>query len=68
MLDDGQPTLMVVPASQKHGLAAKILAGGLGDWGPIPMPPHPQHNIEETQQMVDAILEMKRETTKKAEE
>ncbi|MCB1064729.1 MAG: PQQ-dependent sugar dehydrogenase [Verrucomicrobiae bacterium] len=39
-------------------LAAKILAGGLGAWGPIPMPPHPQHNIEETQQMVDAILGM----------
>lgn len=37
-------------------LAQKILTGGAGVWGPIPMPPHPQHNIEETQQMVDAIL------------
>ena len=37
-------------------LAAKILSGGVGVWGPVPMPPHPQHNIEETQQMVDAIL------------
>jgi cytochrome c len=39
-------------------LANKILTGGLGAWGPIPMPPHPQHNIEETQQMVDAILKV----------
>ncbi|MCB1230857.1 MAG: PQQ-dependent sugar dehydrogenase [Verrucomicrobiae bacterium] len=37
-------------------LAQKILTGGQGVWGPIPMPPHPQHNIEETGQMVDAIL------------
>lgn len=37
-------------------LAQKIISGGLGSWGQIPMPPHPQHNIEETQQMVDAIL------------
>ncbi len=39
-------------------LAAKILSGGAGSWGPVPMPPHPQYNIEETQQMVDAILEL----------
>ncbi len=39
-------------------LAKKILTGGVGVWGPIPMPPHPQHNIEETQQIVDAILKM----------
>ncbi len=37
-------------------LARKILTGGQGAWGIVPMPPHPQHNIEETQQMVDAIL------------
>jgi len=39
-------------------LAQKILEGGVGAWGPVPMPPHPQHNIEETQQMVDAILKL----------
>jgi glucose/arabinose dehydrogenase/cytochrome c551/c552 len=44
-----------VPAA-RDTLAAKILSGGVGAWGPVPMPPHPQHNIEETQQMVDAIL------------
>lgn len=40
-------------------LAEKILKGGVGVWGQQPMPPHPQHNIEETQQMVDAILQVK---------
>jgi len=45
------------PAARDR-LAEKILAGGLGAWGQVPMPPHPQHNIEETQQMVDAILGM----------
>ncbi|MDA1069051.1 MAG: PQQ-dependent sugar dehydrogenase [Verrucomicrobia bacterium] len=37
-------------------LANKILTGGVGVWGAMPMPPHPQLNIEETQQMMDAIL------------
>lgn len=40
-------------------LAEKILKGGVGVWGQQPMPPHPQHNIEETLQMVDAILKVK---------
>jgi len=40
-------------------LATKILTGGTGVWGQQPMPPHPQHNIEETQQMVEAILKFK---------
>ena len=48
-------------------LAKKILAGGLGAWGPIPMPPHPQHNIEETQQMVDATLGIEQEEEKTGE-
>ena len=39
-------------------LAGKILAGGAGTWGVVPMPPHPQHNIEESQQMMDAILSL----------
>ena len=39
-------------------LANKILNGGVGVWGQIPMPPHPQHNIEQTRQMVDAILSL----------
>lgn len=42
-----------------ESLANKILKGGTGIWGQQPMPPHPQHNIEETRQMVEAILKVK---------
>ena len=42
-----------------ESLANKILKGGTGVWGEQPMPPHPQHNIEETRQMVEAILRVK---------
>ena len=42
-----------------ESLAEKILKGGSGVWGEQPMPPHPQHNIEETQQMIEAILKVK---------
>jgi cytochrome c len=31
-------------AGAAKNLAAKIKAGGKGNWGPIPMPPHPQIN------------------------
>lgn len=37
-------------------LAQKILNGGAGAWGEIPMPAHPQFNEEQLSQMVDAIL------------
>ncbi len=37
-------------------LAEKILKGGLGVWGAVPMPPHPQHGINEARKMIDAIL------------
>jgi len=39
-------------------LAEKILKGGVGVWGQQPMPPHPQHNIEETLQMAEALLQV----------
>ena len=45
-------------ANAREQLAKKIISGGAGNWGEAPMPPHPQHNIEETLQMVDAILKM----------
>ena len=47
-------------ASQKDAaeyLAKKILEGSVGVWGQQPMPPHPQHKIEEALQMADAILQ-----------
>ena len=40
----------------RERLAQKILQGGLGVWGPVPMPPHPQHKLEDTLKMVDSIL------------
>jgi cytochrome c len=37
-------------------LAHKILTGGTGTWGELPMPPHPQHTIDQTRQMVSWVL------------
>ncbi|MDB4265508.1 PQQ-dependent sugar dehydrogenase [bacterium] len=39
-------------------LAKKILEGGAGVWGEIPMPANPQYNREQVSQMVDAILSL----------
>lgn len=39
-------------------LANRILTGGSGSWGELPMPPHPQHTLEETSQMVEWILSL----------
>jgi cytochrome c len=44
---------------EAHGrLAEKIIAGGSGTWGQKPMPPHPQHTLPQTRQMVDWILSL----------
>lgn len=39
-------------------LANKIIQGGSGNWGEVPMTPHPQHSKEETEQMVKYILSL----------
>ncbi len=39
-------------------LAQKIVTGGTGIWGEKPMPPHPQHTLSQTRQMVDWILSL----------
>jgi cytochrome c len=39
-------------------LAGKIIKGGAGNWGNIPMTPHPQHSQEEAEQMVRYILSL----------
>lgn len=44
--------------SAAETLAQKIMKGGVGVWGEIPMPPNPQYNEEQVSQMVDAILSM----------
>jgi cytochrome c551/c552 len=33
-----------------------VLQGGVGEWGQIPMAPHPQHTAKEARAMVDTIL------------
>mgnify|MGYP001262434864 CR=1 FL=1 len=43
-------------------LAEKVLKGGVGAWGQQPMPPHPQHTLEQTRLMVDWILSLKDNT------
>ncbi len=42
----------------RERLAQKILKGGMGAWGPVPMPPHPQHKLEDTLKMIDSILSL----------
>ncbi|MFL5339004.1 MAG: PQQ-dependent sugar dehydrogenase [Gemmataceae bacterium] len=39
-------------------LAKKVVAGGTGVWGSYPMPPHPQHTLEQTRLMVDWVLSL----------
>jgi len=41
-------------------LAAKIIKGGSGNWGAIPMTPHPQLKPEDVEQMVKYILLLKK--------
>jgi len=43
----------------RERLAQKIITGGTGVWSKeIPMPPHPQHTLEQTRQMVDWVLSL----------
>lgn len=39
-------------------LANKIIQGGSGNWGEVPMTPHPQHSQEEAEQMAKYILSL----------
>ena len=40
-------------------LAQKILNGGSGVWGMMPMPPHPQHSLDQVRRMVAWVLSLK---------
>lgn len=40
-------------------LAGKIIEGGSGNWGEIPMTPHPQHSQEDAEKMARYILSLK---------
>jgi cytochrome c len=53
-----------VEASARDRLAAKIVSGGAGVWGEVPMPPHPQVTPTQAGQMLDWIFSLaSRETT-----
>jgi cytochrome c len=47
--------------SNREMLAAKIIAGGKGAWGQIPMIPHPKLSKEDATAMVKYILLLKEE-------
>lgn len=40
-------------------LAVKVMKGGSGAWGPVPMPPNPQVSEAEAKQLVQWILSTK---------
>ena len=42
----------------REKLQAKIISGGAGVWGTLPMPPHPQHTPAEATLMVDWVLSL----------
>ena len=42
--------------SAKSMLAGKIVEGGSGSWGDVPMAPHPQHSLDEAEKMAEYIL------------
>jgi cytochrome c len=53
-----------VDPSARDRLAAKIVSGGTGVWGDVPMPPHPQVTLAQAGQMLDWIFSLaSRETT-----
>lgn len=53
-------------ADAESKLAQKVVAGGTGLWGEIPMPPHPLLPPEEAKEMVKAILALNELEWKKA--
>ena len=40
-------------------LAAKIVKGGSGNWGAIPMPPNPQVKADEAHKLAEWVLSLK---------
>ena len=49
-------TKYVADPKALHNLAKKVLKGGKGVWGPVPMPPHPFHTLDESREMVRLML------------
>lgn len=45
-------------SSAQEKLPSKVISGGAGVWGTLPMPPHPQHTPAEAALMVDWVLSL----------
>ncbi len=45
-------------AAARPVLAKKIISGGTGVWGQLPMPPHPQQTEAQALQMIDYVLSL----------
>ena len=43
-------------ANAKEALVKKVKTGGAGNWGQIPMPPHPKLEEEEIGKIIDWVL------------
>ena len=41
-------------------LAAKIIKGGSGVWGPVPMPPNPNVKDDDVKKMIQLIMALKK--------
>jgi cytochrome c len=41
-------------------LAKKVIAGGKGNWGDIPMTPHPALSLDDAKEMVKYVLSLKK--------
>ena len=41
-------------------LAQKIIKGGSGNWGQVPMTPHPQVSVDDAKAMVKYVLALKK--------
>jgi len=41
-------------------LANKVIKGGSGKWGDVPMTPHPQLSMDDAKEMVKYVLSLKK--------
>lgn len=48
-------------SSDEEMLAKKVISGGAGNWGTVPMTPHPDLKIEDAKEMVKYILSVKKQ-------
>jgi len=55
-------------AGARTQLVQKVKAGGKGNWGEIPMPPHPQYAEEDLGEVVDYILSLNSDNSDDAAE